>query len=115
MAPEFGRTNTEITVDLRLVPEDNVLNLITGCVVAYNKTLIVRSTLIHDLTEKLKRGEGRSVVLKDTTAIVQIRLTQDEHVVDVCSQDWCYTKWVLHSNQEEDLHPATVQEEIADV
>lgn len=75
VSPELRQANTEITVQLSLVPVDDIFNLITLCVVAYNQTLVIRRALVHHLTEELKGGEGRPVVLIDTLSVIQIRLT----------------------------------------
>ena len=98
-----------------LVPKDNVLKFVTLCVVAHNKTFVILSTLVHDLTEEFKGGKGGSVILIDTLTVIEIRLTQDEHVVNIGTQYGWYTKWVLHCDEEEHLHPATVQEQIANI
>lgn len=56
VSPELRQANTEIAVELSLVPVDDILNLITLCVVAYNQTLVIRRALVHHLTEELKGG-----------------------------------------------------------
>jgi len=115
VSPELGQANTEIPVYLSLIPKDDVLQLITLCVVAHNKTLIILCALIHDLAEELERRKCRSVVFINTLPVVEIRLTQNEHIVHIRSQNRGHTERVLHSNQEEYFDPATVQEEIANI
>jgi len=73
VTPEFGSTNAEITVKLGLIPEYNVFQFITLCVVAYNKTLVILCALVHYLAEELEGREGRSIVFVDTFAIIEIR------------------------------------------
>ena len=83
MAPEFRQSNSEIAVNLRLIPENNVLQLITLCVVAHNKTLVILGALVHNLTEELEGGKRRPIILVNPFPIIQIRLSQDEHVVHI--------------------------------
>lgn len=113
--PELRSADAEIAVEFGLIPENNIFQFITLCVVAHNKTLVILSTLVHHLTEEFKGGEGRAVILVDALAVVQIRLTQDKDVVHVRAQHWRYTERILHSDEEEHLHPSAVQEEIADI
>ncbi len=100
---------------IRLVPENHVFQLIGASRVINHETFVVLGTLTHDLAEEVKTREGRSEVVKDTFAIVDEILAQDEDKVHVCTKNWRNTERVLHSNNEKDLLMTTVQEEVANI
>jgi hypothetical protein len=69
MLPEFRSSNAEIRMHIGLVPEDTVFNLIGLTGIVNDKAFEILCTLVHDLTEKLKIGEGRAIVIKNTLSV----------------------------------------------
>lgn len=115
MIPEFRGTNAEVTLDLRLVVKDRILHLVGACVVVNDEALKIFRTLIHNLAEELKVGEGCTEVIKDTLTVRDLRLTENEHIVHVCTEHWRNTERLLHRDQEEHFLVATVQEDVTNV
>ena len=115
MLPEFGRADTEIGVDVGLIPENTVLQLRGLARIVNHETLIILRTLIHNLAEEFKGGEGGGVVVKNTFPIIEIRLTENEDEIHVGSEGRLDTERILHSNQEERLQPTAVHEQVANV
>jgi len=116
MLPELGCSNTELLrVHFSLVPENTVLKFIALRCIVNDEALVVLSTLVHHLTEEFKGGKGRPVVVIDALAVGGIGLTKNENIVYVSSESRLNTEGILHSNQEEDLEPTTVHEEVLNV
>lgn len=115
MLPELRRANTEIRVDIGLVPEHAVGQIRRVARIVNDETLKVLCTLVHNLAEEFKGWKGGGVVVVDTAAIVQIRLTQNKDKIHVRAQGWLDTERILHCNDEEALQPATVHEEVANI
>lgn len=115
MLPELGRTDTEIGVDICLVPEHAVGQIRRVASIVYHEALKVLGALVHNLTEELERGEGGGVVVVDAATIVQIRLAQNEDEIHVRAQGRLDTERILHCNDEEALEPSAVHEQVANV
>ena len=115
MLPELGSTNTEIGVNVGLVPENTVLQLRGLARIVNHEALVILRTLVHNLAEEFKGGEGGGVVVKNAFPIIEVRLAENEHEVHVRTERRLNTERVLHSNQEEGLQPPPVHEKVANI
>ena len=115
MLPELGSTNTEIGVNVGLVPENTVLQLCGLARIVNHEALVILRTLVHNLAEEFKGGEGGGVVVKNAFPIIEVRLAENEHEVHVGTERRLNTERVLHSNQEERLQPPPVHEKVANI
>ena len=115
LRPEFRRTQTEIRMGIRLVPEHLVLQLVGLRVVVNDQTLKILRALVHDLTERVKVRKHTGILFVELAAVADDVLAEDEHVVNVRTEVRGNTDGVLHRDDEHCVNVATVHEQIPDV
>ena len=115
MRPEIRATETEIRMRCRLVPEHLILQLVTLRVVIDDQTFEVLRTLVHDLAEGVEIRKHARILIVQLATIVNDVLSQNEDVVNVCSQGRWNAHRVLHGDDEHGVDVAPVHEEIAHI
>lgn len=115
MCPELGRTETEIRMRCRLVPEHLILQLVTLRVIIDDQALKVLRTLVHDLAEGVKIGKHTRVLIIQLATIADDCLSQDKDVVDVRAERRWNAHRILHCDNEHGVDVAPVHEEIAHI
>jgi hypothetical protein len=98
---------------LRLVPEDLFVQFVGFRIVIDDQALKILGALVHNLTKALKRGEHARVVLPYASAISNVGLAQDKHVINVRAQIGRNTKRILHCDDQHDLPMTPVHKEEA--
>jgi len=115
MRPEFRRTDPEVIVRGRLVPEHLVLQLVRFCVVVNHEALKVLRALVHNLTERIEIRKHTCILVIQLPPIVDNVLTQNEYVVNVRTQIRRNTHRILHRNDEHCMDVPTVHKQITNI
>ena len=115
MRPEFRRTNPEIIVRCRLVPEHLVLQLVRFRIIVNHEALKVLRALVHNLTKRIKIRKHTGILVIQFPPIVDDVLTQNEDVVDVRAQIRRNTHRILHRDDEHCVDVTPVHEQITDI
>jgi len=98
----------------RLVIINAILDPVGFAGVVKNQTLIILSTGIHHLTKHVERRKHTEERLVQALAILNHILTEDKHVIDVCTQVWTQVHTILHSQQKEYFPVTPVHETLSD-
>lgn len=112
MRPQFRRTQLEIRMRSRLVPEHLILQLIGFGVIVNDETLEVLRTLIHDLAEAVKIRKHSRILLIDFAPIADIVFPQNKHIVNIRAQRRWNSHRVLHRDDKHGVYVPSIHEQI---